>query len=80
MTRQQPTADQQGRLDGFAYTGDRHRDTATGAACELNRIAARLLRAVTITDQPRNWLAVSDLAIRAGDMARKAAHHARRVE
>ena len=80
MTRQQPTADQQGRLDGFGYTGDRHRDTATGAACELNRIASRLLRAVTRTDQPRNWPAIAELASRAGDMARTAAHHARRVE
>ena len=42
MTRRQPTADQRTRLETFGQTGDRDRDTATGAACELNRIAAGL--------------------------------------
>ena len=80
MTRQQPTADQQARLDGFGYTGDRHRDTATGGACALNRIAARLVREVTRTDQPRDWQAVAEMASRASDMARKVARHASRIE
>ena len=68
------------RLETFGQTGDRDRDTATGAACELNRIASRLLRAVTRTDQPRNWPAIAEMASRAGDMARLANRHARRVD
>jgi len=80
MTRRQPTADQRARLETFGQTGDRDRETATGAACELRRISARLVREVTRTDQPRDWQAVAEMASRAGDMARLATRHARRVE
>jgi len=79
MTRRHPTADQQARLDTFGQTGDRDRDTATGAACELRRIAARMVQEVTRADSPRDWQAVADLASRAGDMARLASAHARRA-
>ena len=80
MTRRQPTADQRTRLETFGQTGDRDRDTATGAACELNRIAAGLVREVTRPDRPRDWQRVAEMASRAGDMARTATRHARRVE
>lgn len=79
MTRRQPTADQQARLDTFGQTGDRDRDTATGAACELNRIAAGLVREVTRADSPRDWEAIAEMSSRVGDLARLATRHARRA-
>ena len=79
MTRRQPTADQQARLDTFGQTGDRDRDTATGAACELTRIAAGLVREVTRADSPRDWEAIAEMSSRVGDLARLATRHARRA-
>ena len=79
MTRRQPTADQRTRLETFGQTGDRDRDTATGAACELRRVAARLVREVARADRPRDWQAVAEMASRAGDLARLATKHARRA-
>lgn len=80
MTRRQPTADQQSRLETFGQTGERGAGMVIGAACELRRISARLVREVARADRPRDWQAVAEMASRAGDVARMAERLARRVE
>ena len=79
MTRRQPTTAQMDALDSFGLSGNVQADAATGAACELNRISARLVLEVTRDDETRDWRAIAELASRAGDMARLAQRNATKV-